>query len=205
MTARSRTGVTLASLGLLALVAGACSSTPAAKGHPQPPPHHKTTKPKPGAAKDVTFQGTYGREASWVVAENRRPGTTAWRITKGASPDINGFANKTYTSDGTKVVLYVSTPAPSFRVEAFRMGYYQGKGARLVWQSNEIPSHVKAPCTLTPGVNMVSCDRWAPTLTVKITSSFVQGDYLFKLVGSGGHRATSRSRSGTRHRAPHIW
>jgi hypothetical protein len=137
----------------------------------------------------VTFSGPYGVEASWVVAENKRPGTTSWRITKGASPDISGYANKTYTSVGTKVILYVSTPAPSFRVEAFRMGYYQGGGARLVWESGNIPGHVKAPCTLTPGLNMVSCDRWAPTLTVKITPAFVQGDYLFKLVGSGGQQS----------------
>jgi hypothetical protein len=173
----------------LALVTAACSSTPTAHRHFSPPPRHNKTKPKPDLTKNVTFQGPYGREASWVVAENERPGTTAWRITKGASSDIAGFANKTYTSDGTKVVLYVSTPAPTFRVEAFRMGYYQGKGARLIWQSNEIPGHVKAPCALTSGVNMVSCDRWAPTLTVKITSAFVQGDYLFKLVGSGGQQS----------------
>jgi hypothetical protein len=171
----------------LALMAAACSSTPAAHTHTAA--HHKAKRHKPAPATNVTFAGPYGIEASWVVAENKRPGTTAWRITKGASSDIAGFANKTYTSVGTKVTLYVSTPAPSFRVEAFRMGYYQGKGARLVWESQAIPGHLKAPCVVTPGVNMVSCNRWAPTLKVKITSAFVQGDYLFKLVGSGGQQS----------------
>ena len=172
-------------LAALALVAAACSSTPAAVSHP----HHPPPKHKPTPAKKVVFQGPNGREASWVIAENKLPGTTAWRITKGASPDIAGFASKTYASVGTKVTLYVSTRAPSFRVEAFRMGYYQGKGARLVWESATIPGRLKAPCVVTPGVNMVSCDRWAPTLKVKITSVFVQGDYLFKLVGSGGQQS----------------
>ena len=174
-------------LAVVALLGAGCSSTPSAKAHTLTKPKPKKHKVEP--PKNFTFAGPYGREASWVIAENKRPGTDAWKISKGASSDIDGFASKTYASDGTKVTLYVSTPAPFFRVEAFRMGYYQGKGARLVWESGEIPGHVKAPCLVTPGVNMVSCDRWAPTLKVAITSAFVQGDYLFKLVGSGNQQS----------------
>ncbi len=186
---KSRPAALVALVALLALLFPACSSTPAARAHATTPPKPKSKPHKPVPAKLVTFPGPYGREASWVVAENRLPGTEAWRITKGASPQISGFANKTYASEGTKVTLYVSTPARSFRVEAFRMGYYQGKGARLVWESKSLEGHLKAPCQLTPGVNMVSCDRWAPTLVVKVTPAFVQGDYLFKLVGSGGQQS----------------
>ena len=173
-------------LAALALVAAACNATAA------PPP---TTRPKPvkhhhpAVVRDVTFPSSYGVEASWVVAENKRPGTNAWRISKGASPDIAGYASTTYAAEGSKVTLYVTTPAASFKVQAYRIGYYQGKGARLVWQSGLISGHKQPPCTLTAGVNMVACDNWTPTLTVPITSEFVQGDYLFKLVGSGGQQS----------------
>jgi hypothetical protein len=35
----------------------------------------------------------------------------------------------------------------------------------------------------------VACDNWAPSLTVAVTTAFVQGDYLFKLVGSGNQQS----------------
>lgn len=116
-------------LAVVALLGAGCSSTPSAKAHTLTKPKPKKHKVEP--PKNFTFAGPYGREASWVIAENKRPGTDAWKISKGASSDIDGFASKTYASDGTKVTLYVSTPAPFFRVEAFRMGYYQGKGRAL--------------------------------------------------------------------------
>jgi hypothetical protein len=137
-----------------------------------------------------TFLGASGVESSAIIAENRRPGTTAWRITGApASGSIDGFANENYAAGGQQVVLYVSTSAATFRVVAYRMGWYQGKGARQVWSSSEVPGLLQPPCLVTPGVNMVSCDNWSPSLTVPITSSFVQGDYLLKLDGSGGEQA----------------
>jgi hypothetical protein len=151
--------------------------------------HPKSVNHRPVPAKDVTFAGAFGVEASWVVAENKRPGTEAWRIPAGTPPNIAGFASSTYAGPGDKVTLYVSTNAARFRVEAYRMGYYQGKGARLVWQSKEVPGRQQPACPLTAGVNMVSCDNWAPTLRFRVTSAFVQGDYLLKLVGAGGQES----------------
>ena len=179
----ARRGVVL--LGSLMLVATACSS-PAAQVHTV---HHRVqTKHKPPAIA-TTFTGPDGVEASWVVAENKRPGTTAWKITPGTPSGIAGFASTTFAAPGAEVNLYVSTKATRFHIEAYRMGYYQGNGARLVWQSSEIPGHEQPTCLLTTGVNMVACDNWTPTLNVRVTSAFVQGDYLFKLVGAGGQES----------------
>jgi hypothetical protein len=36
---------------------------------------------------------------------------------------------------------------------------------------------------------MVSCDNWAPSLTIDITQAFVPGDYLLKLVGAGNQQS----------------
>jgi hypothetical protein len=184
MTRRAHRVVLLAAL---ALVAAACSTTPAAQA--KTVKHPKSVNHRPVPAKDVTFAGAFGVEASWVVAENKRPGTEAWRIPAGTPPNIAGFASSTYAGPGDKVTLYVSTNAARFRVEAYRMGYYQGKGARLVWQSKEVPGRQQPACPLTAGVNMVSCDNWAPTLRFRVTSAFVQGDYLLKLVGAGGQES----------------
>ena len=42
---------------------------------------------------------------------------------------------------------------------------------------------------MTPGVNMVSCDGWTPSLSMPVTTDFVQGDYVLKLVGAGGEQS----------------
>ncbi len=121
-----------------------------------------------------------------MIEENRRPGTAAWRIPAGASSAIAGFADHTQATVGETVGVFVSTRATTFRVEAYRMGYYGGAGARLIWRSGPLPGHQQATCPVTPGTNMVSCDGWTKSLTLPITAAFVQGDYLLKLVGDNG-------------------
>ncbi len=137
-----------------------------------------------------TTMGPYGVTSSTVIAENKRAGTTSWILSAmPASGSIAGFADTTYASVGQTVTLYVTTTAKRFHVVAYRMGYYQGKGARKVWQSAELAGVVQPPCPVTPQINMVSCDNWSESLSIKITSAFVQGDYLLKLVGEGNQQS----------------
>jgi hypothetical protein len=172
---RSRRWFVLACLSVMvALVIGGSARHPLSQ-----------TTPAASAA-NVTTMGPDGVRSSWVTQENLRPGTDAWRITGTPPGTIDGFADRTYAAAGDTVSLAVSTDAPQFRVEAYRMGYYQGSGARLVWHSDELPGAVQPPCPVTPGINMVSCENWSPSLQVAITAAFVPGDYLFKLVGSEG-------------------
>ena len=124
-----------------------------------------------------------------MVAENKLPGTTAWKIPPHSGPDgIEGFANLGSAAVGTQITLYVSTAATSFRVVAYRMGWYQGKGARLVWASGTIAAARQPACPLTPGINLVSCANWHRSFRSCSRRAFVQGDYLFKLVAGGRTR-----------------
>lgn len=144
----------------------------------------------PGIDGPGTYLGPDGVEASWVVAQNRLQGTTAWRITGTASPGaaIEGFADRTAARAGQTVTFYVSTTAPTYRVQAFRIGYYQGTGAHLVWTSRTLAGVDQPPCPVTPGVNMVACDNWSASFHLTVTTAWVQGDYLFKLEGSQGQQ-----------------
>ncbi|MGH9169854.1 MAG: N,N-dimethylformamidase beta subunit family domain-containing protein [Acidimicrobiales bacterium] len=160
---------------------GATTSTRAK--HPKP-----AGAPSPGDS--TTFLGPYGVGASWVIAENKLPGTTDWQIRDTPkSGSIDGFSSVTYGAIGAKVTLYVSSTAARFHVEAYRMGYYGGKGARLVWRSPEVAAAVQPACPVTPVTNMVSCDNWAPSLTFTVTAAFLPGEYLLKLVGSGNEQS----------------
>jgi hypothetical protein len=178
-------GVRCAGAALVVAAAAGCVTQPAPARHTA----RGTGEPSaPAVAGPAVFPGPDGMEARWVIEENNRPGTTAWRI-RGRHGGIEGFASKVYARQGQSVTLYVSTTGPWFRVEAFRMGYYQGKGARLVWQSGRAPGRRQRACPVVPGINMVSCDNWSASLTFTVTSAFVQGDYLIKLAGPGNRQS----------------
>jgi len=133
--------------------------------------------------------GPDGLEARWVIAENKKPGTTAWRLSGGGAATIHGFANVTAATVGQRVSLYITTEASHYHVSAYRIGYYGGTGGRLVWRSPEIKGVAQPACTITAATRMVACDNWAPSITLRIGPQFVQGDYLFKLVADPGQQS----------------
>jgi hypothetical protein len=143
-----------------------------------------TTTPAP-----ATFPGPDGVEARWVIDENKKAGTTAWHLDGDGGAAINGFANLTAAYEGQKVTFYVTTSAARYHISAYRIGYYGGKGGRLVWRSGEMKGVAQPACTLAPTINMVACDNWAPSITLNIGPQFVQGDYLFKLVADPGSQS----------------
>src|SRR5436305_8400220 len=85
-----------------------------------------------------------GIKAKWMQVENAKPGTSDWRISNaGKDGQLEGYADKVSAQQGETVRLFVSTKDPGFRVEAYRVGYYGGLGARLVWKSAQLPGHVQ--------------------------------------------------------------
>jgi hypothetical protein len=136
-------------------------------------------------APEVTAMGPDGVQSSWVMQENQRMGTDAWRITGTPPGVIDGFADRTYAAAGDTVSLAVSTDAPQFRVEAYRMGYYRGLGGRLVWQSDSVPGLAQPAPVVEPVTYTVEA-RWSPSLPVTIDRGWPPGDYLLKLVASTG-------------------
>jgi len=138
----------------------------------------------------TTALGPNGVESSATIAENRLPGTSSWKISGAASPTaIQGFANLTYAREGQNVTLYVDSHVATYRAIAYRMGWYQGLGAREVWASPLETGVAQPPCGLTTTTNTVSCVNWHPSLVMPVTSAFTPGDYLIKL--TGGARAQS--------------
>ena len=131
-----------------------------------------------------TTQSEHGPVAAWVQRENARPGTTAWRIEAEQHPgDLEGYADHVSAVQGETVGLYVSTVAPDWHVDAYRMGYYGGTGGRLVWRSAAQPGEVQAPSTLDPVTHMVEAP-WHESLKVTLDRTWPPGSYLLELVGS---------------------
>ena len=125
--------------------------------------------------------------ARWVRDENALPGTADWNIgNMGDQHAIEGFFDTTSAVAGDTVRLFVSTTASTYHVEAYRMGWYQGLGGRLVWSSAETPGRVQPPPRVVSPTNMVDT-AWQQPLAIDITDDYVPGCYIFKLVCSDGH------------------
>ena len=139
----------------------------------------------------VTFPVTYTaapacgafRSPGWVASENSRPGR-AFRIAPGWS-DIEGYADRASAQCGDSVTIKVSTTSSSYTVDAYRMGWYGGSGARLVWQSGRLPGKVQPAYVVhSPARTVVA--PWRASLVLKITGGWPPGQYLLRLTAATG-------------------
>jgi hypothetical protein len=125
--------------------------------------------------------------ARWVVEENKKAGTADWHITGPVRRgEIEGYTDATSVNRGQTVRLFVSTKASTYRVEAYRIGWYGGRQGRLVWKSGVLSGVRQPEARVDPTTNMAEA-RWAPSLSVRPDRSWPPGNYLFKLVADNGY------------------
>lgn len=125
--------------------------------------------------------------ARLIVEENRRPGATDWQLTRVRvdqdgyrSPWIEGYCSKQSVKAGESLEIMVSTNPPrSFEIEIFRMGYYDGRGARRMTKLG--PFEGKTQPTPSPGPKNIHECRWEPTTRLTIPDDWVSGVYLGRL------------------------
>jgi hypothetical protein len=97
--------------------------------------------------------------------------------------ELAGYADRVSVGSGKSFRLYVTSTAGAFTVRAFRIGWYAGKGGRLLWTSRTIPGRPQSAPTVGPD-RMVSTD-WQPSLTVP-TTGWPAGTYLLLLTAANG-------------------
>jgi hypothetical protein len=149
-----------------------------------------TTAPAPST---TTPAAPYS-QPGWLTAENALAGTDAWRIdidlapTKRASMPgiIEGFADTTSARPGQTVSLYVATAAPTWHIEAYRMGFYGGTLGRLIWQSDELEQPWQFEEPSLDRETRMHVSNWTPSMSFTIDDSWPPGSYLLKLVSSEG-------------------
>lgn len=138
---------------------------------------------------DVSPGAGHGRTESErsAAGERRRSGSPDWRIRSLGPPDaIEGYADKVSVLPGEAFGLHVSTTAPGFRVSAYRIGWYGGAQARLVWRSGQVAGRHQHPPRLESGTRTVQAD-WERTTVVR-TDGWPEGAYLLRLDAESGQR-----------------
>jgi len=177
-----------------------CATT-AGCGGSAPRPH-----PTGGVSRQVTVAGTLvstGGPYRWLVttagsqpsvaAENRNPGTTAWRLTGPASEvgglawgRVIGYVGRQAVSIGQTERIYVSAPgARTVRIRIFRMGWYGGRGGREMLVSRPLRVAAQPPCAHRFSTGLTQC-AWHPTLTFVVPSALPTGVYIAKLSARTG-------------------
>src|SRR5580704_16030955 len=124
-----------------------------------------------------------------IQQENSLPGTSGWNdFASSLTQDlISGFGSKISLNHGDSLDLYVTTTAPSFTINVYRTGYYQGIGARLVESLGSFTGVHQAIPTPDPVTGIIACTSWTKTTTISIPSTWVTGVYLAKLTSSTGN------------------
>jgi uncharacterized protein YjdB len=130
-----------------------------------------------------------------IVAENCQTGTpqSTWDLSGSSypngDPSIQGFATDISVNAGSTISFKVNTTATA-TLYIYRMGYYQGNGARLV---TTITPSVKLPqtqpaCITDSTTDLIDCGNWAVSASWAVPSTAVSGVYfvLLKRTDTGG-------------------
>lgn len=134
-----------------------------------------------------------GRPSPIVVAENAHSGATDWQLTRVRvdaqqyrSPWIEGYCSRQSVAAGESIDIMVSTDPPRpFQIEVFRLGYYGGRGARLMTTIG--PLDGRAQPLPQPGEKDLHECRWSPSTSITIPPDWVSGVYIGRLTTLPGH------------------
>ena len=122
-----------------------------------------------------------------VARENNQEGARDWQLTRVRvdsgqfrSPWIEGYCSRQSVSAGESIDIMVSTDPPRpYQIEFFRMGYYGGRGARLVKTIDRLDG-ITQP-TPEPGEKNLHECRWEPSTSLTIPEDWLSGVYLGRL------------------------
>src|SRR5262245_36886327 len=127
--------------------------------------------------------------ANPIVCENQQPGTpqSVWDVTSPSST-IQGFADPFSVNVGNSVNFKIESPASSYAIDIYRMGYYGGDGARLVTSltPNVSVSQGQPACNTNTVTGLVDCGNWGVSATWSVPATAVSGVYFARIYRTDG-------------------
>ena len=127
-----------------------------------------------------------------IVAENCQPGTprSVWDLPFGSigdaagDPTIQGFTTAFSINKGpsAQVRFKVDTSAAVYRLEIYRMGYYNGLGARRISTIDALAGHAQPPCLTEEQTGLIDCGNWSVSATWTVPAAAVSGIYFAKAI-----------------------
>jgi len=121
--------------------------------------------------------------ANPIEAENCLPGSppSEWATCGGAGDStLQGFATDISVNAGEKIFFKIDTQAIAYKLDIYRMGYYQGDGARLITTihpSARLPQ-IQPACLTDAYAGLVDCGNWAVSASWAVPSDALSGVYF---------------------------
>lgn len=122
-----------------------------------------------------------------IRIENRLPGTSDFELRRPARDrEVEGYASTTSAGPGEAVEIRVNVSRPrDVRWGLYRIGHYQGLGARLVDAGASVRVVPQPEPTISAQTGLLECD-WATAITLTVDASWLSGYYLVKLTTDDG-------------------
>jgi len=98
---------------------------------------------------------------------------------------IEGFTSPVSANCGERVSIFATTYAPAYSFAVYRLGWYQGHGARLVFTSPEIKGIIQPHSTFDPATRLVIAP-WRNPYNLTIPGTWDSGVYIVKFLTSTG-------------------
>ncbi|MBW4589165.1 DUF4082 domain-containing protein [Aetokthonos hydrillicola Thurmond2011] len=121
--------------------------------------------------------------ANEIVAENCLAGNPAseWDISGDGDSTIQGFATDISFQPGETVSFKVKTDATNYSLNIYRLGYYNGTGARKVATVQGVPQ-TQPNCLSDTTTGLIDCGNWNVSASWTVPTNATSGIYLVKLV-----------------------
>lgn len=121
-----------------------------------------------------------------IVVENCRTGNPSaeWEVQGLGDASIQGYSTSISVNRGETVQFKVDTDASSYRIDIYRLGYYDGLGARrvaTVLPTASLPQS-QPDCLLEASTGLIDCGNWAVSGSWAVPADAVSGVYLARLV-----------------------
>ena len=124
--------------------------------------------------------------ANDIVTENCKLGNPPeeWDINGAGDPTIQGFGTDISVNRGETILFKVKTDSPKYRIDVYRLGYYAGKGARLVTAirpSVSLPQ-TQPECLMDYTTRLTDCGNWQVSASWAVPVDATSGIYIARLV-----------------------
>jgi len=119
-----------------------------------------------------------------IVTENALPGNPAseWDISGAGDLTIQGFATSIGVNKGGTINFKVTAPSGIlYSIKIYRIGYYQGNGARLITSLGTFTGIAQAPCVVDTITGLVDCGNWTAQASWDIPATAVSGIYIARV------------------------
>ena len=124
-----------------------------------------------------------------ITCENRQPGNppSQWDVSGAGDDGIQGYATDISVDQGQTVNFKVDTASTDYRLDIYRLGYYNGDGARLITTVQPTaPPDVQPDCLDDALTGLVDCGNWAQSASWAVPAAAVSGVYIAHLVREDG-------------------